>query len=187
MCSTLLASSRAGQAFNTITVRVTVNSAETFGACWDSFCNKPDLFVVFYGQSATAQAPLCKSNTVVDRVSVGSPSPNDWFCGFVVQRPGKIFIGLYDGDGPNSNNTAAEQVDVAPGAELAAGVDVEIPAVANFASQCSSCREIRARWFRMERDLPPRSTTPRPSRSRSMASSMAIHRATSRTAIRWSQ
>ncbi len=128
---TLLASSSAGHAFNTITVRVTVNSAETFGACWDSFCNKPDLFVVFYGQSATAQAPLCKSNTVVDRVSVGSPSPNDWFCGFVVQRPGKIFIGLYDGDGPNSNNTAAEQVDVAPGAELAAGVDVEIPAVAN--------------------------------------------------------
>jgi hypothetical protein len=114
-----------GEAFNTMTVRVTVSSASTFGACWDAWCNKPDLFVTFYGAEGTAQTPRCPSIPVVDRVNVGNPPPNDWTCTLIVNRPGKIFIGLYDGDGPNNDNTAGQQVDVAPGVDKSVPVDVE--------------------------------------------------------------
>lgn len=112
-------------AFNTITVRVTVTSASTLSACWDSWCNKPDLFVVFYGTGTGAQAPACKSLSVVDRVNVGNPAPADWRCDFIVNRPGRLYIGLYDGDGPNSDNTQGQQVDISPGPELSASIDLE--------------------------------------------------------------
>ncbi len=121
----LLAGTARGVGFDTITVRVRVNSANAFGACWDSWCGKPDLFVIFYGTGTSSQAPVCKSNTVVDRVNVGNPAPPDWRCDFVVKRPGKLFIGLFDGDGPNQDNTQAEQVDISPGPEKSVGVDLE--------------------------------------------------------------
>jgi flagellar hook assembly protein FlgD len=36
-----------------------------------------------------------------------------------------LYIALYDGDGPNSDNTRGEQVDIAPGPAWAASVDLE--------------------------------------------------------------
>ncbi|HEX6395947.1 MAG TPA: hypothetical protein VFZ95_00860 [Steroidobacteraceae bacterium] len=115
---------QAAQAFNTLTVRVTVNSSSTFGACWDFVCDKPDQFVVFYGNGGSSQAPVCKSNSVPNIIFIG-PAPADWSCTLIVNRPGTLFVGLYDGDGPNGDNTAGQQIDVAPGDALAASVNVE--------------------------------------------------------------
>ena len=92
---------------------------------------------------------LCKSNTVVDRVSVGSPSPNDWFCGFVVQRPGKIFIGLYNGDGPleKHRRRAGRR---GSGRRARRGMTWKSPQSPTSPASVGLPR-VRARWFRMER------------------------------------
>jgi hypothetical protein len=114
------------RAFDTMTVSVSVDSANAFNACWDPWCGKPDLFVVFYGTGTSAQSPVCKSATVIDRMNVGNPAPADWSCNhFVVKRPGKVYIGLYDGDGPNQDNTQGEQLDISPGDEKSAAIDLE--------------------------------------------------------------
>src|SRR5262249_20815400 len=126
-------SSRTAHAFNTISVRATVTSAVASNACWDSGCGKPDMFVVFYGcatsaagiPDCSAQEPACVSNTVPDAVNVGNPAPADWRCAFAATRPGSLFIALYDGDGPNQDNTRAEQIDIAPGPGKVAVVDLE--------------------------------------------------------------
>jgi hypothetical protein len=112
-------------AFNTITVDVTVNSASVFHGCWDDFCGRPDLFVTFYGTGTGSQSPACKSAAVPDHNIVGNPPPSDWTCHFNVSRPGTLYIGLYDGDGPNQDNTRGQQIDVSPGPEASATVDLE--------------------------------------------------------------
>ena len=58
-------------------------------------------------------------------MNVGPPAPSDWRCDFIVNRPGRLYIGLYDGDGPNSDNTAGQQIDIAPGTAKAATVNLE--------------------------------------------------------------
>ena len=86
---------------------------------------KPNKFVAIYGDGTSAQAPACQSNTVINLMFVGPPAPADWRCDFNPQRPGRMYIALYDGDGPNSNNTAGQQIDIAPGPAMAATVDLE--------------------------------------------------------------
>ena len=117
--------SNASHAFNTIDVHVTINSSSTFSGDWDEWWGKPDQFVAIYGDGTSAQAPACQSNTVINLMFVGPPAPADWRCDFNPQRPGKLYIALYDGDGPSSNNTAGQQIDVAPGTAMAAMVNLE--------------------------------------------------------------
>ena len=117
--------SNASHAFNTIDVHVTINSSSTFSGDWDEWWGKPDQFVAIYGDGSTAQGPMCSSNTVINLMFVGPPAPADWRCDFNAQRPGRLYIALFDGDGPNSDNTAGQQIDVAPGGALAASVDLE--------------------------------------------------------------
>lgn len=117
--------SNASHAFNTIAVRVTINSSSTVSGAWDDWWNKPDQFVVFYGEGNSAQAPACRSNSVIDLMFIGPPAPADWRCAFSVNRPGKLYIALYDGDGPNSDNTQGQQIDISPGAEKAVMVNLE--------------------------------------------------------------
>src|SRR5262245_27020941 len=113
------------EAFNKVKVRVPVNSSSTFGACWDPICDKPDQFVAFYGENDGRTVPRCPSSSVINTVFVGPPAPNDWSCTLFASRPGSLFIALYDGDGPNGDNTAGQQIDIAPGTALSAMVDVE--------------------------------------------------------------
>jgi hypothetical protein len=111
-------------AFNTITVTVSVNSAQVPSGCWDAWCAKPDQYVAFYG-AGNAAMPFCKSASVVDRAYVNAPAPADWSCTATVVRPDKLYIGLYDGDGPNDDNTVGQPIDVWPGPEKAVAIDLE--------------------------------------------------------------
>jgi hypothetical protein len=117
--------SNASHAFNTIDVHVRINSSSTFSGAWDEWWGKPDQFVAIYGEGDSAQAPACQSTTVINLMFVGPPAPADWRCDFNPQRPGRLYIALYDGDGPNSDNTAGQQIDVAPGTAKAATVNLE--------------------------------------------------------------
>jgi hypothetical protein len=127
MCLLALAAlfSNTSQAFDTIDVHVTINSSSTFNGSWDEWWGKPDQFVAIYGEGNGSQAPACQSTTVINLMFVGPPAPADWRCDFNPERPGRLYIALYDGDGPNSDNTAGQQIDVAPGAAMAAMVNLE--------------------------------------------------------------